>query len=280
MRFPKPLDDQMWAIAELDSPDQTAAFFDEYPELREEVVKRLEMVRAIKGAKPKSLFAEPEPEAVEEPLPPPSFTPSPMPVRSQPIPRWLWVGSFAALLASTVFAGWAALRYVGRPLPAAPPTVGMAPGNPAQSVPAEPPASAVQPPPTTPQPSSESETPAALTQPVTIRFDQIELKDALRTIGASVNVELLIQEPFPNQEVRIDYVETPLWDLLNDLGAKFGFTPLIQDARTALIIPARDASAPVPPELPGGHASSVGNESDSTDVEQDGPSLEGPIESR
>lgn len=243
---PKALNDRMWQIAENDRPDEIAAFFDVQPELRDELVRRLEMVRSLRGARP-TLVAPADVETVA-----PAFEPSAT-LRPLGRPKWIWVSAFTFLLCAFVFAGFAAFRYLNletakpgservAPLEKPPAKVGTLKPEDLGAPDLIPPREAVEPP-------AQPEEPEAFQRLITVRFTEIGLADALRAVAAAGNLEVEIPPGLEDKLIEVDYVQAPVLAVLRDMGRTFGFTPFVQGQRSVLIVPALDPGAPPPADV-------------------------------
>jgi hypothetical protein len=233
-RIDPPVDELMWLIAEQSESAAVDAFAQRYPEHRTELLKRLALVRELKGSRPDPRPARFQPRAV----------------RPLGTPRWAIAAAASSALALVAFGSYAATRAVlaGRE-PAAAPAAHAGLQNEAPPPPPVQAARELQPQAPAGQlvqddvPPVREEIPPAYLRPVTVRLERIGLHAALRLVGEASGVEILIAPGTPDPEIACDYRDTPALALLQDMGRTVGFTPFAQGDGTVLIIPAVDAAA-------------------------------------
>lgn len=247
MKIPAELDELMWTLAEVDDPAAIDEFGERHPELRGELVKRLQMVRGLRGARPRHPLASPDV----------AFRPSANAPRYAPTPRWLAPAAAVFVLGSVVFATVAVTTYINRqnqtartqPSEPANPTdtnsavTSSSTGNPdSNSTTAGP----EQQPPQNP-PIEQPKAPGPFDRPITVVASRISLSQALDLIARQAGVTLTSAPGMPDFEIAADYRNVSTIVILQDLGRNFGFTPMIQSEREALLIPATDPGAPESP---------------------------------
>lgn len=278
MKIPSEIDALMWEVAEANSIELMDQFGRRYPEYRQELVKRIHMVRGLKGARPEEA---PKPEKK-------GFEPSTVIREPHWSTRLLPVGVGILVLASVSFATYSIITYVSSRKPVAT----EAPVE--QTIPNwdTPVNEPVVTEPTTPEnaelenqtwingvPPAEAPTPPLETK-VTVRIQGATLTEVLMGIAAQAGISIQQAPGMPNPEIVAMYTDMPAIMVLNDLGRHFKFTALAQGERQVLLVPAVDQAAP-PTEGAtgsGGYASTYppanGGSSDSSGANQP---LTGPI---
>lgn len=230
-------DELMWLIAEQGEPAAIEAFAKRYPEHRGELLKRVNMVRELKGSRPRQVGI-------------PSFEPrTPTAAHAAPTLRIALVGLplVAVLLASYWFTS-AALRRQDAALAVRtdwqPRSYSQAQPTPLDTRPPGPPwsrsdAQDVRPEP--PPPPSQ--------RLVTLRSDRTTLLEVLNEISRSTGLRFELAPDVPNQEISVDYSGLPALTVLKDMGLALGFTAFDQGDGTILVIPAVDPKAQDAPPL-------------------------------
>jgi hypothetical protein len=262
VKLPYEIDALMWDVAEADTPELMEDFIGRYPQYKDELTQRVKMVRQLKGARPKT--------AVQH-----DFVPSTGPIHQAPSRFWM-ATTVTMLMAAVVFATYGAINYFDPRLnPDDTPTVTDNSGQ-TQEV-ANPkgpefventyinPVS-IDPNVGQPDPIKPFE------QLITIQTARMSLMAVLQSIAQQAGVRLQAAPGIDDIEITASYANQPAWAVLNDLGRNFGFTPLEQTEREALLIPATDPISP--PEAAGGE--SFAHEIDQ-DADPEDP-LEGPLD--
>lgn len=228
MKVPPEIDELMWQIAEADEPAAYAEFEARYPEFIQEMSKRTEMVRSLKGSRPAHAVRKRD-----------RFMPSRQ-VQSRPVSAWALALVGVAAMAGVSFATYGVVKYVESQNPVKPTIIVQNP--PAQTpqntnlptttggTPQTTPDNAQQPPPQEPVDPFDT--------PVTVIADRTSLQEALYSIATQAGVTLELAPEFPNTEISIDYRGLPAIQVLRDMGRNFGFTPFVQTRNSALLIPA------------------------------------------
>ncbi|MFQ3587476.1 MAG: hypothetical protein SNJ74_01345 [Fimbriimonadaceae bacterium] len=234
-RIPPEIDSLMWAIAENPGDDAIEEFGRRFPDYRQELAKRLSMVRALKGAR--------------------AGVPSMAPTRWQPdrparrAPgrfRLGWVLASAALaaVAFASYAGFSALATRQTEIPPVPSVPTAPPAMPDRIVYREAPrpidpAPPIAPPPSRPRPPWD--------QPISLQMEGVPLEVALQAIAQKGGLRLEIAPGLSEVLIVLDYRETRPMDILRDMGPKFGFTALPQGRNEVLIVPVvSDPTGPAP----------------------------------
>lgn len=237
-RIPPEIDSLMWAIAEKPDDDAIAEFGQRFPDYRQELGKRLSMVRALKGAKagvpsmaPRSWQAD---RAVR-------------PVANGS--RLGWALAFAALaaVAFASYAGFSALATRQMELPPVPTVPTAPPSLPDRIVYRETPRPNNPAPHVTPQ--QERPRPP-WEQPISVQMEGVPLEVALQAIAQKGGLRLEIAPGLSDVLIVLDYRETRPMDILRDMGPKFGFTALPQAQNEVLIVPVVADPNAGPPEHP------------------------------
>ncbi len=246
--LPPEIDELMWTIAESDDIAAIDEFGDRYPAYRGELGKRLQMVRSLRGARPQAAKAKAQTKR---------FVPSSTGVVYREQSRWMMPTAAVFVLMSVVFATYAVTTYAqrGQPKPTEVVQQPITAPDPTESVagtgePLTPPISTAQNDPVTPPPAADRPNP--FDQPVTVVADRISLANALNLIARQIGVTLTSAPGMPDVEIAVDYRNVAASQVLADLGRNFGFTPMIQSEREALLIPAVDPTNGDSPRPPSG----------------------------
>lgn len=234
----------MWLVAEQNDPSAIDAFGRRYPELRGEMVRRLEMVRGLKQARPSRR---------EERVPvfQPKLSPS---RRPWAMPRWAAAASACLAL---VVVGYASFRVVsGLSQPAAPPVTEVSTPEVVHSNAFDaPPAAksggldmAREPSRSTTEPRPESDSlrfqdpiePGGPAQvEVAVKSTKIGLVDALREIERQSGLVLVIGPGLPDDLISVN-LTGPALGVLKEMGSTYGFSVFDQGDGTINVIPAVD----------------------------------------
>jgi len=234
----------MWLVAEQNDPSAIDAFGRRYPELRGEMVRRLEMVRGLKQARP---------ERSDERVP--IFQPRLASTRRPWLmPRWATAASACLLL---VAVGYASFRVVsGLSQPAVPPVTEISTPEVVHSNAFDPPAAAKgggldmasEPSRSTTEPRSESDSlrfhdPIEPSGPAeaegAVKSAKIGLVDALREVERQSGLVLVIGPGLPDDLISIN-LTGPALGVLKEMGTTYGFTVFDQGDGTINVIPAVD----------------------------------------
>jgi len=236
VKVPKDVDLLMWELAERGDPKAFEEFVQRYPQHRAELIKRASMVSGLKEAK---IGPDPSP-------PIPRFIPRQSPPQS---PEWRWAPAFAIILLGVLaYASYlVTASYVSKadqPRYVAAPNAGLPDRNERIT-------------PKLPEPQSkqgqaqnnrENQNEPPMERPITIKIERAPLLVVLDAVAAEAGLLLEVGPKMPNPEIRMEYVQVPGTQILNDLGRAFGFTALKQGERRYLIVPAIDPQAQREPE--------------------------------
>lgn len=232
-QVPPELDRTMWILAERNDPKAIEEFGNRFPDLRTELVKRLEMVRSLRGMS----------DGVRPDRIPEFQLRGPEPVAASPRVIGVGLGLIAAALALGTYA-----VVTNRPLP--------------RSVPVPTPISTELPAPTpgvvysdnlpnnTPSPQPVRETPVmptdipAYAQIQDFFFDHTKLAEAVRMIANAAHLRVEIAPGLPDIEITTSYPQVTPVDALKQLGTDYGFTPFAEEDGHVLILPVRDSTQP------------------------------------
>ena len=227
-------DELMWQLAESGEPHALEDFGRRYPDLRGEMTRRLNMVCSLKGSRPQAASGR-------------RFMPSRRDP-DQPSP-WLTGGLVVGLALGVAFVTFAAMQYldgnrqtVAQTTPAVnqtqnpTPTEGSTPDIPDNTSGAVGNNPVITP--GVPNPQFQPADP--FQTKVTVVSGRVRLRQALDDIARQANITLEMAPGMPDLEIRCDYRDAPALAVLTDMGRNFGFTPLRQGDRNALLVPATD----------------------------------------
>ncbi|MBS1706414.1 MAG: hypothetical protein JST40_11095 [Armatimonadetes bacterium] len=256
MKGPSPATDAlMWQLAEGQDADSIEQFCTRYPELRQEVLHRANMVHRLRESKPGGT-AKP-------------FAPQLLEVRSR---RPIWRTAVPAfLLAGVAFAGLALGKYLGSQSPA---PVAPAPSQVRETTTSrfgdEAPLRAdTRRTETSPNPSvsndpTRSQSPdnqapdhrdtdaKPWDAPITVKLRGVSLLDAFKLIAASGHCQIEVAPGFEDQIVEADYFGRSPGAILKALAQSLNFTVFDQEPGHFLVVPASPSTQPSrqPDELP------------------------------
>lgn len=227
--IPADLDRLMWTIAEEHDVAAIDDFGSRFPEFRTELLKRVQMVGALRGSIRKS-------QAVPRRIP--TFEPRPLP--PNPFLRPAFAVASLVILAVLGFASYTLTGYLTRQKAPVLPTesvhVATAPADQRQPpYPPDVPDRVEQP----PAPRQEAPIPSYM-RPKTIRIDRAPLHSVIQMVGQECGLDLEIAPGLDNPDIDANYVEVAGIEMLRDMGRRFGFTVFPQGGNRALIIPAVD----------------------------------------
>ena len=234
--IPREIDELMWTIAESNDPAAVEDFGNRYPNLREEMLKRMRTIRALKSGSR---------------LPRSTSVPTFQNTQTRP-PNWRWTaGSFAiAILAISAFGIWKAI----------PKSEQLPPVQPINTAPSELPKALVQTnaiqsdthikkpvpidnPSGNNQSSPNSNIGSTLPKPPVLSSMQLEsatLNDAIQLIAAQGNLTVTIAPGMPNPTIKVNYQTMAPMDMLKDLGQTYAFTTVLDGEHAIIIIPKKD----------------------------------------
>jgi hypothetical protein len=239
--IPKEIDDLMWAIAEGTDQSAIEAFGDRYPNLREELLKRIRTVKALKSGNRL-----------------PKTTPVPTFKNTQVQPtnwRLVW-GTFAfALIAMFSFA----IYKINSPSPQVPvvspinvepakipdANIVVQPDTNTGPLPITPPGYNNRqepnlpnlPPPTVDESNNSS---AIIGGVKNLKLESAPLQSAIYLIAEAGHFSVTIGPGMPNPTVKVDFEGMEPLDMLKELGQQYAFTAIVDGQRSILIIPKKD----------------------------------------
>jgi ferric-dicitrate binding protein FerR (iron transport regulator) len=271
MKMPPAIDSAMWEVVESGDQALMDEFAARYPEHKGELAKRLTMVRDLKGSKPRAEVK-------------PAFHPRANVEMPRSAARWT-TSTVALAVVGTVLATFGLVRIVDQVQarnnpPATEPS--STPYTPPKMQMYQPPEGQIpenDPGPEQTAPSGSQEPPKVdpaqldpFQRRVTIAIEDAPLSSVLQDIATQANLVLEAAPGMPDVRIHAQYVNAPAMQVLEELGRAFGFTPLKQSRRSALLIPARDRTTPTS-GLP------TDGSQDSTSTTGGNP-LHGPVNSR
>lgn len=227
----------MWLVAEGHDPKAIADFEARFPELRLELSKRISLVSNLKSAGKQV-----------RPTQAPRFVPRPP--ADRPAPTRGLIVALAALVAAIAFATYAVTAKLGRhdQPPVAQHVDGGSAGPPIahpqnpdgmRPITVNPPTGDPIPTPP-PQPVRRDD---PLQRIVTVKMDNAPIEGAVLMVCQQAHLQYEIAPGMPQDFISIDYEGVPAAQVLEDLGAKYGFTALPQEEGKVLIVPARPLEA-------------------------------------
>jgi len=236
-KIPQHMDDLMWLIADQPDPAAIESFERRYPELRSELLKRINMVHEMKGAK-----------GMEVPVP--AFQPT---IAAGSLRRRVWpvVLASSALACLALASFWVTDRLLhGGDLPgvntAKRPAVGkFEPEKESTTVklPAE--AEVIPAPPTVEKPANVEFSKPENSR-ITVKLKDVPLSMAISVIASESGLHIELAPGFPDTSVTIDFSGQPAIQVLEAMGVEYGFTPLSQEAGSVLLVPAKDPNRTAP----------------------------------
>ena len=242
---PPELDSLMWTLAEERNERAIDEFGNRHPELRSELVHRINMVKGLRGAK------NGDSKVVREI---PRFVPKdarPTKVKAQG-PTFVIGGLVLAAIAAAAYTITTLLAPEPRLHPGDVTVVHQTPVSaPPTNNTITPPApnTIQQPPPVNLKPLSEPDpvvtglTAEAAKKPQILRVDGSPLLTVIDMMGQISGTKIMAAPGMPNPMVQVDYQGLTTMQMLQDLGHKYGFTPLDQHDGSILVVPAVDKNS-------------------------------------
>jgi hypothetical protein len=237
--IPKEVDDLMWSVAEANDPTAIEEFGDRYPNYRDELLKRMRTVKALKaGSK----------------LPRSGAVPVFRNTQVQPTNwRLIWATFGFAILALFAFGIFRLTNHEVPPTNVAPINV-EAPKLPEANV-------AVQSnnemrPMTVPQPNDATASNSPIGPPTTldeanivpqsqgnlkdVKLESAQLQAAILMIADAGHFSVTFGPGMPNPTVNLNFEKMAPMDMLRALGEQYAFTPVEDGLHSVLIIPKKD----------------------------------------
>ncbi|MBS1702161.1 MAG: hypothetical protein JST12_10910 [Armatimonadetes bacterium] len=228
--IPREIDELMWTIAEGGNSEAISEFGDRYPNLREELLKRIRTVNALKSGG-RSV--------------PSGKVPTFNNTRVQPF-NWRIV--FATLgLTILVMASYGLWRATSHPqsAPVVPPVNVNEPQLPQANIAIQPGSAEPQPRPKNNAPINspvvpnvEPDIPAQ--QATSVKLESATLHAAITLIAEAGGMKVTIAPGTPNPTVKIDFEDMTPLDMLKKLGQDYAFNTLMDGDHAILVIPKKD----------------------------------------
>ncbi len=237
--IPHALDEMMWLIAEQRDAASIEAFTNRYPDLRGELLRRVNMVYDLRSMKPESQALPPFRPRVESGAGRLPFRPM----------------VFAAIALSALAFGsyfgtksWLQGQQASaQQTNSSTPVQGRFEPQPDVTVPTNPdPAPEYRP---QPQPAESKPDPGS----VTLNIKSAPLSLVLQQIAQSTGWQIEIAPGTPDPTISAFYSREPVMEVLRAIGAEAGFTPMEQEPKHVLIIPATEPGRVTPVETPDKH---------------------------
>lgn len=266
MKIAPEIEQLMWLAAESGDPNAIADFERKFPNLRYELSKRIDIVRSLKqsrklGKREGSI---------------PRF----MPRTNQTFAaNRLRLSIAAVALCALAFGSYVVTKQLmASPTNQAPPVVhNVFPNTETVRPRPEPDKNALRTAPPNEEPieeghgltTPEDETPvvAKWQQPQTVKLQHAKLADALRAIGIQCGLNIVVPPDMPDLDIVVNYREMTGFEMLADMGPRFGFTAFDQGNGNVIVVPARADeggaavdSRPHPPKRPEGNGPSQPSE--------------------
>jgi len=229
MRAPREIEELMWEVAEGGDQRTIDQFYSRYPEFADELEKRMQMVKTLRGSRPRKDV--------------PSFVPR-QSVRTLGPSRLAVAAVSLLVLASVTYATFAAMQFVNSQKTVRveqPPEIVFNPPKFVQEDPRVDTSSVVEEYSAFQGPAVDErpEVPDIFMGKVTLQAEDISLSEAIVSIATQAGIEASIAPGFVDKRIRISCVEQPALSVLQELGQRFGFTAFKQGTIQLLIVPAR-----------------------------------------
>jgi hypothetical protein len=232
-RIAPELDGLMWTLAEGGNDRAIDEFGARHPELRSELIHRINMVKGLRSAKSPT---------VEAPKPIPRFVPREprvSPIQSKG-PTLLVGGLVLAAIAAatfTVITFMTPEKRLHKEDLQIPPIRAQQPAN----VPSQLPKADV-PPVSEPDTIVKGNQSEAFQKPTSLRVDSAPLLTVLDMMSDICGTKIVAAPGMQNPNISVDYEGMTAMDMLRDLGKRYLFTPLDQHDGSILVVPAVDSS--------------------------------------
>ena len=246
MTIPPDIDEIMWTIAEQDDPNAVHQFVHRYPKYADELYHRLKSIDALK-ASGKAIPAANVPIFRNLEVPKPNYT-MPIVISSVALVVLSGVAYFAGRGNSESGSGNVNPAVVTNPMtnPVTNPAAGTQEPGVVFSPPTGQNSSSVsgnqlpynQQAPLVQQPNVAPEVPK--TPLKSLHLESAKLYAAIMLVAESGGFTVNIAPGLPNPEVKLDYDNMTAFQMLQELGKTYAFTPLMDGERQILILPVRD----------------------------------------
>lgn len=280
-RLPPDIDRMLWEVAESQDTHAYDDFEKRFPHLVGELGKRIQLVRELRDARSTGSA-----RAV------PRFDRR-VPTQIGPSPRLVFAG-VAVLVASLGLAAYVVTtKLTHQPNLTQAPKVETAPPVLPDDVVNKPiPQPAPPNPNVTPTtsrgngpdgtlPQQAPEQPSFMRPQSEVKFERVKLQLAILAVATSGKLDVEFAPNMPNPDIRMEYRNMSPWDILRDLGPKFGFSVIPDGRNRVIVVPAVDPHAgQLPPATGSGYASTLeagsGAGGDAPTPSKPGPSM-GPL---
>lgn len=226
-QVPQDIDSLMWAVAENPTPEALDDFQERFPDLSVELFRRVRMVSSFKSSRPSHASI-------------PRFS-------GVPAQRFQWRPATTAL-ASIALAGLSIGSYMvtknlinaGSAVPkpnVVTPLRDVKVGPPEQMNPRVPSNLTRNQPDEIRQPEMEEFEPPKEPERFTVKMSGLALSQALFAVGQQCRVQFELAPGMPDDQVEFNLIDLTLQEIMGELGRKYGFTALPQEAGRYLVVP-------------------------------------------
>jgi hypothetical protein len=234
--LPPNVDAMIWKLAESEDIAAHADFVSQYPELKDELSRRVALVNRLRNY-----------PHVQSRLP--RFNPSPEPVSVTP--KWVWPVAALVVMSGLAFAVTAGVTYFRStqapdPAPVTRPEshpVGMKHWSQSQSAGNWPVNASTAPPQNSASEGTRWDT------PITMEAKGATLSAVVLAVASGAHVTIKVSEGVPNPTIDLNVTRQRAGSVLEDLGRKYGFGVLYETDKYAVLIPLAPENR-TPNELP------------------------------
>jgi hypothetical protein len=224
--IPSDIDALLWTVAERGNDRAIDEFGRRHPQYRTELLRRIDLVKNLKEAKVASIGVVP------------NFNPRRLPL------RFSWVTIGAPILGGLAFGSyWMTSRMTQSAAPAQYHYNHMGACRPWQHLGV----------PSMPQGSLMKAVPGSLPPEylttISYHVERADLITILKELSQQGGLSMELAPGMQNPEIRVDYDQKSIIDILQDLGKKYGFTPYLEGNGQLLVVPALERSPQSPPNL-------------------------------
>lgn len=236
-RIPPAIDSALWEVVESNDQQLMDEFVERYPDYKPELTKRVNMVRSLKGSRPRM---DDKPKFVLRPAEPSAMA----------APRWS-TGVLLFAAASVALATYSGVRVYDqmnrKPETLVAQNQRPVPNNTQVFPPTDNNELSTQPEQTNPSDPNQNNggvQPVKAEDPfqrrITIKTERSSLMRVLGEVARQSGLNLTPAPGMMDVEIQADYQNETALSVLNDLGRNFGFTAMKEGDREALLVPARD----------------------------------------
>ena len=221
----------MWTVAESGDPHAISEFGDRYPTMREELLKRMKTVQALK--------------AVGHQVSPTSVPRFRNPQTAPPNWRAFYIVLGMALLFVLAFAGFRNAATPTKTVEVPPVNINPdpLPGAKVEIIPHAPQVpltndtSTNQP---VPSKQPENYVPSPESQRTNLQLDSVTLKYAIFAVAEKGKLQCTIAPGLPDITIRLDFRDMTPMEMLKNLGQQYAFSTLLDGDHAVMIIPKKD----------------------------------------